>query len=85
MPNQRMSCSDPNLQQIPRESDYRRCFTARPGCVLLKADYSQVELRIAAKVANEPVMIAAYQGQRRPPHPHRGPHPRQARGRREED
>jgi DNA polymerase-1 len=56
----RMSCSDPNLQQIPRGSDYRRCFTARDGCVLAKADYSQVELRIAAKVANEAVMIAAY-------------------------
>ncbi|QJW92578.1 DNA polymerase [Frigoriglobus tundricola] len=56
----RMSCSDPNLQQIPRGSEYRRCFVARPGCVLVKADYSQVELRIAAKVADEPVMIAAY-------------------------
>ncbi|VTR92510.1 dna-directed dna polymerase : DNA polymerase OS=Meiothermus silvanus (strain ATCC 700542 / DSM 9946 / VI-R2) GN=Mesil_1349 PE=3 SV=1: DNA_pol_A_exo1: DNA_pol_A [Gemmata massiliana] len=56
----RMSCSDPNLQQIPRGSEYRRCFVARPGRVLLKADYSQVELRIAAKVANEGVMIAAY-------------------------
>ena len=56
----RMSCSNPNLQQIPRGSEYRRCFVARPGCVLVKADYSQIELRIAAKVANEPVMIAAY-------------------------
>lgn len=56
----RMSCSDPNLQQIPRGSDYRKCFVARPGRVLVKADYSQVELRIAAKVANERVMIDAY-------------------------
>ncbi|QJW98180.1 DNA polymerase [Frigoriglobus tundricola] len=56
----RMSCSDPNLQQIPRGSEYRRCFVARPGCVLVKADYSQIELRIAAKVADEAVMIAAY-------------------------
>jgi DNA polymerase-1 len=56
----RMSCSDPNLQQIPRESEYRRCFVAGPGNLLVKADYSQVELRIAAKVANEQVMIAAY-------------------------
>jgi DNA polymerase-1 len=56
----RMSCSDPNLQQIPRQSEYRRCFVARPGNLLVKADYSQVELRIAAKVANEQVMIAAY-------------------------
>jgi DNA polymerase-1 len=55
-----MSCSDPNLQQIPRGSDYRRCFAARPGFVLVKADYSQIELRIAAKIADEPVMLAAY-------------------------
>jgi DNA polymerase I len=56
----RMSCSNPNLQQVPRGSDYRRCFVAGPGNVLVKADYSQVELRIAAKVANEQVMIEAY-------------------------
>jgi DNA polymerase-1 len=60
----RMSCSDPNLQQIPRESEYRRCFVAHPGNLLVKADYSQVELRIAAKVANEQVMIAAYRAGR---------------------
>jgi DNA polymerase-1 len=56
----RMSCSDPNLQQIPRGSEYRQCFVARSGHVLVKADYSQVELRFGAKVANEAVMIAAY-------------------------
>lgn len=56
----RMSCSDPNLQQVPRTDDYRRCFVARPGCVLIKADYSQIELRVAAVVACEDTMIAAY-------------------------
>jgi DNA polymerase I-like protein with 3'-5' exonuclease and polymerase domains len=56
----RMSCSHPNLQNIPRGSEYRRCFVARPGHVLVKADYSQVELRVAAKVADEAVMIEAY-------------------------
>jgi DNA polymerase I-like protein with 3'-5' exonuclease and polymerase domains len=56
----RMSCSDPNLQQIPRGSHYRRCFVAGPGMVLVKADYSQIELRIAAKIASEEVMIDAY-------------------------
>ncbi len=60
----RMSCSDPNLQQIPRGNEYRRCFVARPRWVLVKADYSQIELRIAAKVAGEEVMIAAYQDRR---------------------
>jgi DNA polymerase-1 len=55
-----MSCSKPNLQQIPRGDDYRQCFVARPGHVLVKADYSQVELRIAAAHAPEPVMAKAY-------------------------
>ena len=56
----RMSCSAPNLQNLPRDLRYRRCFTAPPGRVLVKADYSQVELRIAAKVANERAMLEAY-------------------------
>jgi DNA polymerase-1 len=57
----RMSCSDPNLQQIPREEKiYRRCFVAAKGKVLVKADYSQIELRIAAAIAGEEVMIEAY-------------------------
>jgi len=55
----RMSCSEPNMQQLPR-GQYRRCVVAPPGRVLVKADYSQIELRIAAKIANEPRMIEAY-------------------------
>jgi DNA polymerase-1 len=56
----RTSCSGPNLQQVPRDQRYRRCFTAPPGRVLVKADYSQLQLRIAAKVANERRMLEAY-------------------------
>jgi DNA polymerase-1 len=56
----RMACGDPNLQNVPNDPDYRRCFRAPPGRVLVKADYSQIELRIAAKVANEKRMIEAY-------------------------
>jgi DNA polymerase-1 len=56
----RMACSAPNLQNLPRDARYRRCFTAPPGRVLVKADYSQIELRIAAKVAGETAMIEAY-------------------------
>jgi DNA polymerase I-like protein with 3'-5' exonuclease and polymerase domains len=56
----RMSCSDPNLQNVPRGPDYRRCFVAGPGNVLLKADYSQIELRIAAKLTGERRMLDAY-------------------------
>jgi DNA polymerase-1 len=56
----RMSCKQPNLQQIPR-GEYRHCFRAPPGRVLVKADYSQIELRIAAKVSADASMLEAYQ------------------------
>src|SRR5262249_48952803 len=57
----RMACSEANLKNLPRDPAYRRCFIAPPGRVLIKADYSQIELRIAAKLAGEDRMIAAYQ------------------------
>jgi DNA polymerase-1 len=56
----RMSCREPNLQQIPRVSEYRRCFVPRLGCLFVKVDYSQVELRVAAVVADERRMLQAY-------------------------
>src|SRR5262249_34551064 len=58
----RLISPTPRPQTPPRGRGTRRCFTAPPGRVLVKADYSQLELRIAAKVADEKVMIAAYQG-----------------------
>jgi DNA polymerase I-like protein with 3'-5' exonuclease and polymerase domains len=57
----RMSCAAPNVQQLPRDVRYRRCFVAPPGRVLVKADYSQIELRLAATIAPDPAMHAAYQ------------------------
>ena len=57
----RMACKTPNLQNLPRDKRYRRCFIARDGRVLVKADYSQIELRIAAKVSGDKAMLAAYQ------------------------
>jgi DNA polymerase-1 len=57
----RMSCSSPNLQNIPRDKKYRRCFRPGPGRVFVKADYSQIELRIAAEYAKDQRMIEAYQ------------------------
>ncbi|ACB54179.1 DNA polymerase I-like protein [Crocosphaera subtropica ATCC 51142] len=56
----RFSFSNPNLQQIPRERQYRSCFVPAPGYKLIIADYSQIELRIAAEIANDSVMIDAY-------------------------
>jgi len=55
----RFSSKDPNLQNIAR-GELRNCFVASPGCSLVVADYSQIELRAAAAIANEPKMIEAY-------------------------
>ena len=57
----RMSCWNPNIQQIPREHAFRACFTAPPGRLLLIADYSQIELRVAAQISRDQRMLAAYQ------------------------
>jgi DNA polymerase I-like protein with 3'-5' exonuclease and polymerase domains len=59
----RMACKAPNLQNLPRDKRYRRCFVAPEGRVLVKADYSQIELRIAAKVSGDQAMLAAYRGE----------------------
>ena len=51
------SCSDPNLQQVPRDPFIRGICGCASGLVeLVVADYSQVELRIAAMMANETTM-----------------------------
>jgi DNA polymerase-1 len=57
----RMACRRPNLQNLPRDPRYRKCFVASPGKVLIKADYSQIELRIAAKVSGDKALLEAYQ------------------------
>jgi DNA polymerase I-like protein with 3'-5' exonuclease and polymerase domains len=56
----RMACGRPNLQNLPGDERYRRCFRAPKGRVLVKADYGQVELRIAAKVSGDEAMLDAY-------------------------
>lgn len=60
----RMSCSSPNLQQVPREAEFRRLFRARGGYKLVVADFSQVELRVAAELSGEERMRAAYRAGR---------------------
>ncbi|WP_347277773.1 DNA polymerase [Oculatella sp. FACHB-28] len=57
----RFSCDKPNLQNVPRDKRIKGCFEPAPGNVLVKADYSQIELRIAAKISGEPRMNQAYQ------------------------
>jgi DNA polymerase-1 len=60
----RLASSEPNLQNIPIRSELgrqvRRAFIAAPGHVLLGVDYSQVELRIVAHIANDEAMLAAF-------------------------
>ena len=55
----RMSCSKPALQQLP--SEVKRYVRAPEGRMLVKADYSQIELRIAAKISGDQGMLEAYQ------------------------
>ena len=61
----RLSSERPNLQNIPVRTEYgkkiRKAFIARPGWLLLSADYSQVELRLLAHLSSDPTMIKAFQ------------------------
>lgn len=56
----RTSCNNPNLQQVPRTKDIRGLFSGAPGMILFEADYSQLELRIAAHYAHEKTMLEIY-------------------------
>jgi len=56
----RMSCWHPNIQQIPRSQSFRACFVAAAERKLIIADYSQIELRVAADLNRDPRMMAAY-------------------------
>lgn len=56
----RFSCSSPNVQQIPKDYEYRSMFSAPKGKKIIVADYSQVELRILAMITKDRVMLEAY-------------------------
>ena len=60
----RLSSTEPNLQNIPVRTDLgaeiRKMFVPSPGCVLVDADYSQIELRVLAHIADDPVMQNAF-------------------------
>ena len=60
----RISSSEPNLQNIPVRTEMgreiRRAFIAKPGCVLVDADYSQIELRLLAHLSGDEAMCDAF-------------------------
>jgi DNA polymerase-1 len=56
----RMSCTTPNMQNVPRTPACRACFCAPAGRALVTADYAQIELRLAAVVAGDVAMLAAF-------------------------
>ncbi len=61
----RLSSSDPNLQNIPVKGEWgariRKGFTAAPGCLLVGADYSQIELRMLAHLSEDPVLLKIFE------------------------
>jgi DNA polymerase-1 len=64
----RMSCSEPNLQNIPTKGklgrEIRKCFVAEKGFLFISADYSQIELRIAASLSGDEKLIGLFQKRR---------------------
>jgi DNA polymerase-1 len=60
----RLSSTEPNLQNIPTRTEegrrIRRAFVAAPGCLMLSADYSQIELRVLAHLSGDPTLIDAF-------------------------
>ncbi len=60
----RLSSTDPNLQNIPVRTELgaeiRKMFVPKPGCVLVDADYSQIELRVLSHIADDKTMQDAF-------------------------
>ena len=56
----RISCFKPNIQNPPRDKEFRALFSAPPGREIVVADYGQIELRVAALVSGDEDMLEAY-------------------------
>lgn len=56
----RLSCENPSLQHVPRDATIRSLIVAPPGWVLVEADLSQIELRVAAELAGERTYVETF-------------------------
>jgi DNA polymerase I len=60
----RLASTNPNMQNVPIRTplgrEIRGCFEAEEGCVLISVDYSQIELRVLAYMAQEPVLVEIF-------------------------
>jgi uracil-DNA glycosylase family 4 len=56
----RLSCKEPNIQNVPRGSYMRKLFIARPGYSYVIADFSQIELRVEAAESQDPMLLKCF-------------------------
>lgn len=56
----RLSCSKPNLQQAPRDREFRSCFIPSDKRIFIRADFNQIEIRVAAEVSRDATMLKSY-------------------------
>lgn len=56
----RLSSNKPNMQNCPRDGEFRQLFTASEGYKLIVADFSQIEVRVAAEISQDPMMLHVY-------------------------